>query len=93
MRTMKATLITHRKLRHAQGKIEMVVWAVPKPIDPSLHAFKYRLVYIVDGVRVVVYDNERGKGDHKHLGALELAYVFVDVPTLIKDFKKDVEKL
>lgn len=49
-----------------------------------------RLVYVVDGVRVVGYDNERGKGDHRHIGGREVVYRFVDVPTLLKDFLKDV---
>jgi hypothetical protein len=50
-----------------------------------------RLVYIVAGNRVVGYDNERGKGDHKHLGSLEVAYVFRNVPTLLADFKSDLK--
>ena len=90
---MKAIQITHRKFKYAKGQIEMIIWVVPKPIDPSLHSFKYRLVYSVDGVRVIGYDNERGKGDHKHLGTLELSYTFIDVPTLISDFNREVEAL
>ncbi|GAB1389881.1 MAG: hypothetical protein AMXMBFR78_11510 [Rubrivivax sp.] len=49
-------------------------------------------MYVVGGVRLVGYDNERGKGDHRHLGARELAYRFVDVPTLLADFMADVER-
>ena len=43
------------------------------------------------GKRVVGYDNERGKGDHKHTGAPETTYRFVDVDTLLADFLRDVE--
>lgn len=71
----------------------MVVWRVPKPVPPSEHPFKYRLVFVRDGKRVVGYDNERGKGDHKHLGQRELAYRFVDIETLVADFLRDVEAL
>jgi len=46
-----------------------------------------------DGVRVVGYDNERGKGDHKHSYDTELPYVFKDVPTLIRDFLQDIEEV
>jgi hypothetical protein len=46
-----------------------------------------------DGVRVVGYDNERGKGDHKHRQGVELLYAFVDVPTLIRDFLQDLKEL
>jgi hypothetical protein len=71
--------------------IELVVWTVPNPVPPSGHGFKYRLVYVVDGERVVGYDNERGKGDYKHLGGVEVPYRFVDVETLVADFMADVE--
>ena len=71
--------------------VEMVVWQVLQPVPPSEHAFKYRLVFIRKGQRVVGYDNERGKGDHKHLGQLEVKYKFVNIETLIADFLRDVE--
>jgi nucleoside-diphosphate-sugar epimerase len=76
---------------YAGGVIEIVVWAVPRPVSPATHGFKYRLVFIWDGVRVVGYDNERGKGDHRHIGAGEKAYKFRDVPTLLADLMRDVE--
>lgn len=69
----------------------MVLWQVPKPVPPSEHAFKYRLVYVKNGQRVLGYDNERGKGDHKHLGGVETTYRFVDIETLMADFLRDVE--
>ena len=77
---------------HAAGVIEVVIWSLPEPVPPSVHGFKYRLVYVVGGVRAVGYDNERGKGDHKHLGGVEMAYRFVDVQTLLADFMADVER-
>lgn len=58
---------------------------------PSEHPYKYRLVYVVDGRRVVGYDNERGKGDHRHLGESEERYRFIDPDTLLADFWRDVE--
>lgn len=88
---MKAAIILHEKFPHGAGTVELLVWAVPQPVPPSQHGFKYRLVYVVDGQRVVGYDNERGKGDHKHLGQRELGYAFVDVATLLADFWNDVE--
>ena len=60
---------------------------------PSQHPFKYRLVFVRNGQRVVGYDNERGKGDHKHVGARQLDYRFTDIDTLVADFLRDVEKL
>jgi Family of unknown function (DUF6516) len=50
-------------------------------------------LFVRDNQRVVGYDNERGKGDHKHLGERELQYRFVDIETLMADFLRDVEAL
>lgn len=72
--------------------VEMVVWALPKPVPPSSHKFKYRLVFVRAGQRIIGYDNERGKGDHKHLGDTQMTYRFKDIDTLIADFVADVEK-
>ena len=76
---------------YAGGVIEIVVWAVPRSVPPSDHGFKYRLVFARGGKRVVGYDNERGTGDHRHIGATENPYRFIDVPTLLADFMCDVE--
>lgn len=72
--------------------VEMVVWRVPTPVPPSGHAYKYRLVYVVDGERVVGFDNERGKGDHCHIGSSERPYRFRAVDRLVDDFLLEVEK-
>jgi Family of unknown function (DUF6516) len=84
---MKATLITHFKdVTPDGGVIELVVWRVPEPVSPSQHRFKYRAAYAIDGVRMVGFDNERGKGDHCHLRGVERRYTFVSVEQLIEDF-------
>ena len=89
---MCATLVIRQKLVYAAGLAEIVVWQLPQPVPPSEHPFKYRLVYVVAGVRVVGFDNERGKGDHKHLGEVETNYDFTDIPALLADFWKEVEE-
>ncbi len=71
--------------------MEMVVWKVPLPVPPSGHAFKNRLAFVREGQRVVGYDNERGKGDHKHIDGREFQYRFIDIDTLMRDFLRDVE--
>ena len=86
-----AQLLLKTRSMYGGGIVEMVVWKVPQPVPPSGHAFKYRLVFILKGQRVVGYDNERGKGDHKHLTEQEVPYKFVDIETLIADFLRDVE--
>lgn len=64
---------------------------MPRPVPPSEHGFKYRLVFVRSGQRVVGYDNERGKGDHRHLRGTEVPYRFRDVSKLLQDFMNDVE--
>jgi hypothetical protein len=89
---MPAKLLLRIREVHAEGFIEGVIWEVPEPVPPSAHRVKYRLVYIVDGQRVVGYDNERGKGDHKHLRTRESPYRFIDAATLVRDFLRDVKE-
>ena len=89
---MKATLITRFNDITPEGDgIEFVVWRVPEPVPPSEHGFKYRAVYVVGGVRVVGFDNERGKGDHCHLRGRERPYRFTSVERLVEDFIAAVE--
>ena len=90
---MNAMLITKFKDISPTGEIvEMVVWKVPTPVPPTTHGYKYRLVYIVDGQRVLGFDNERGKGDHKHIEKMEVSYEFSSIDQLIEDFLAEVEK-
>jgi Family of unknown function (DUF6516) len=86
-----ATLVFKTRDAHAGGVIEIVIWSVPRPVPPSEHGFKYRLAFARNGHRVVGYDNERGKGDHRHLRGTEEPYRFKDVSTLLQDFMNDVE--
>jgi hypothetical protein len=69
---------------------EIVVWEVPRPVRGSAHRYKYRLALVIDDVCVLRYDNEAGKGDHRHFGDGEESYVFSGLPTLISDFWRDV---
>lgn len=82
-----AQLVTRFKNITADGAIlEVVIWKVPKPVPPTDHGYKYSAVYVVDGVRIVGFDNERGKGDHCHLDGIEVPYAFTGVDQLIEDF-------
>jgi len=83
-----ATLIVRDRYDHPEGGfVEVVVWLLPKPVAPSTHLYKYRLVYIMDGERVVGYDNERGKGDHYHVGNEQFSYIFTGLDALFADFE------
>ena len=58
--------------------VELTVLQVPQPVRASSHLFKYRLAFVVEGICVPRYDNEAGKGDQRHLGAVESHYTFSD---------------
>lgn len=90
---MKADLLLHE--RHQLGRaafVELRIWRVPQPVRNSAHPYKYSLAYIVAGKCVLRYDNESGKGDHKHLGAEETAYNFTTPAALLSDFWHEVDQ-
>lgn len=90
---MKAVLVTRFKdVTPEGGLVELVIWKVPTPVPPTEHGYKYRAVYMVNGERLVGFDNERGKGDHCHLDGVERPYVFVGVEQLVDDFIAAVEQ-
>ena len=86
-----ATLILHRKRRFDDGAIsEMKLWLVAGPVRGARHGFKYSLFYGREGQRLVGYDNEPGKEDHRHYGDREEPYQFTTPKRLIADFVADV---
>ena len=90
---MQATELVRRRIAYSETAFaDLVLWRVPSPVRGSAHAFKYRLAYVVDGVCVLRYDNEVGKGDHRHFGGKESAYVFKSAETLINDFQRDIAR-
>lgn len=91
---MKAELIITDKVVFDDGMIqEIVIWRVPDPVPPTTHGFKYRLFYGGHGARLIGYDNERGKGDHRHIRGKEVAYEFRGWEKLLDDFLADVASL
>ena len=88
---MKAELLFHERRLFDDGAImEMKIWRVPSPVPPTTHGLKYSLFYGYPGRRLVGYDNERKKGDHRHLDQRELPYSFTSVEQLVADFLADV---
>ena len=70
---------------------EMVVWRLPLPLSGGLHPYKYRLALVVNGRCVLRYDNESGKGDHRHFDDEEFPYIFTTPKALLDDFWNDVD--
>ena len=88
-----ATRIYDAKYTADDGAIiEIVVWAVPAPVPGSAHGFKYRLFYGRPGERIIGYENERGKGDHKHVRGGETVYRFTTCEKLIEDLLAEVAR-
>jgi len=87
---MGAELIVRDK-QFVDGTVtEVVVWRLTSPVPGCNHPFKYRFYFgLADGTCIVRYDNERGKGDHRHIGGKEKPYRFVSLQQLFRDFNED----
>ena len=89
---MKAELLLReRHLIAEDAFVEFRIWRVPNAVSGSAHDYKYALAYVVAGQCVLRYDNEAGKGDHRHIGAVEMPYRFTTPDALLADFWDDVE--
>jgi hypothetical protein len=90
---MKAELLMHeRHVLDASAFVEIVIWRLPRSAAGSAHRFKYRLALVIDEKCVLRYDNEAGKGDHKHVDDAEQRYVFTTPETLVDDFWREVDR-
>jgi hypothetical protein len=90
---MKAALLLDERHVVAENAfVELVVWRLGARLPGSGHEFKYRLALVVDGRCVLRYDNEIGKGDHRHIGKKELPYVFTTAQRLLDDFWSEVDR-
>ena len=85
-------LIDERHVLDSETFVEIVVWRVPHPVRGSDHNLKYRLALVRNGICVLRYDNEAGKGDHRHDGKHEEPYAFTTANALLADFWRDVEQ-
>ena len=85
-------LLRERQILAEDAFIEMVVWRAPSPVPGSAHGFKVRLALVVNGVCTLRYDNEAGKGDHRHSGGEEAPYAFTTPAQLLADFWNDVDR-
>ena len=90
---MKAVeLMRTRIVYSGEAFAELVLWKLPAPLPGSPHPFKYRLAYVVEGVCVLRYDNESGKGDHRHDSGKESGYAFAGPERLIAAFQADIAR-
>ena len=91
MANMRAVELLRTRIAFSETAFaELMLWRVPEPVTGSAHEVKYRLAYVVDRVCVVRYDNEAGKGDHRHFGEKESNYRFHTPEKLLADFERDI---
>jgi Family of unknown function (DUF6516) len=80
--------VHRREVEPGGSLVEIKIWRVPKnPRQP--YGFKYSLVYIASGKRVLGYDNAHGR-DHRHLRGKGYSYEFVSPAKLMEDFLRDL---
>jgi hypothetical protein len=91
----RATLLLDFKAVQGELLVQMVLWQLPRSTKDRPHGLKYRLYMGRGGRNVVRYDNESGKGNHRHVGADELQspYEFSSLEKLLRDFRTDCERL
>jgi hypothetical protein len=91
---MKATELLRRRIPYSEVAFaELVLWQLPSPLPGSTHIYKYRLAYVVRGLCALRYDNESGKGDHRHFRDKESRYIFDGVDKLLASFQRDIERI
>jgi hypothetical protein len=84
-------LIRTKVVKDGDSIEEIVVWLLDSPVPPCEHRYKYRLYFGSTERSYIRYDNERGKGDHRHVGSTEAGYRFTSLAQLLADFRHDVE--
>ena len=90
----RAILLFRAKKIYPDGSIkEMVIWQLPKVSPERPHGLKYRLYYgTADDTCLVRYDNEAGRGDHRHVADREETYQFQDIESLVADLQRDIDR-
>lgn len=90
---VRAELLLRERIPLTQDAFaEVVIWRLSKPAPGSAHSYKYRLAFIVDDECVLRYDNEAGKGDHRHTRTREFDYAFESPEKLVQDFLREARR-
>ena len=90
---MNARMLFYYKQTRGVLIVEMVIWQLPQRCAERPHGLKYRLFCGTAQYCIVRYDNETGKGDHRHVGDLEESYRFESIEQLVEDFRDDCSRL
>ncbi len=90
---MRARQVFRYRAVQSDVMVEMVIWALQQTSAERQHGLKYRLYCGRGKICVVRYDNEAGKGDHRHYGEREEPYRFESLEKLLEDFRNDCARL
>lgn len=94
MYNVRAQLLLRERVPFDQDSFaELIIWRLPQPAPGSAHRYKYRLAFILDDECVLRYDNESGKGDHRHTRGRELTYAFESPEKLVHDFLREARRI
>jgi hypothetical protein len=86
-------LISTKRVYDDGSIVQVIVWWLPSPTPPSHHRYEYRLFCGRPGKRLVGFDNERGKEDHRHAQGTESTYLFTTLERLLEDFEATIEQV
>ena len=90
----KAVELLRRRVPYSESAFaELVLWRLAAPLLGLSHPYKYSLAYVVLGVCVLRYDNESGKGDHRHFRGRETRFAFDTVESQLASFQRDLERI
>ena len=94
MHNMKAALLLRERVPFDEESFaDLVIWRLPQPAPGSAHPYKYRLAFIMADECVLRYDNEAGKGDHRHTRTRETTYEFESSDKLVQDFLREARRI
>ena len=90
---MDARKLFHYKETRGDVVVEMVIWQLPETSKQRAHGLKYRFFCGTLETCFVRYDNETGKGDHRHYDDEDSDYHFESIEKLVEDFSNDCARL
>lgn len=94
MTNMKAALLVRERVPFGGDSFaKLVLWKLATPVSGSLHPYKYRLAFVLRDECLLRYDNEAGKGDHRHIQGKESTFVFESPEKLIQDFLREARRI
>jgi predicted transcriptional regulator len=68
----------YRNISAGGSGVEVVIWRVPDPGSPGGHRASCRLVYVLNGKRLLALENENGNCKRRFTGAPDIPQILMD---------------